>query len=256
MDNKANVKYQVFVSSTYVDLVDERKEITQAILEANCIPAGMELFPASNKSQWEFIKKIIDESDFFLVILAGKYGSEGKDETGQKTSYTEMEFDYAIKTNKPVIALIHAEPDALPRIKCETSKIKNTKLKKLYTKVSSGRLIKKWTNKDDLKSAALAALYEAKCAQDGNAKGWIRADKAATILDESEEKFRVELRRLERDLQKIRDIEHSHMFYIDHLERIIYEAALNPSILKDNKEVEELICNMQYALGVKHQHSD
>ena len=57
MNSIMQVKYQVFVSSTYEDLIDERKEVTQAILEANCIPAGMELFPASNKSQWEFIKR-------------------------------------------------------------------------------------------------------------------------------------------------------------------------------------------------------
>lgn len=50
MEDRTSIKYQVFVSSTYVDLIEERKEITQAILEANCIPAGMELFPASNKS--------------------------------------------------------------------------------------------------------------------------------------------------------------------------------------------------------------
>ena len=55
-------KYQVFVSSTYEDLKEERKAITQALLESNCIPAGMELFPASNKTSWDIIKKVIDES--------------------------------------------------------------------------------------------------------------------------------------------------------------------------------------------------
>ena len=87
MLDKENIKYQVFVSSTYLDLIGERKKITQAILEANCIPAGMELFPASNKSQWDFIKNVIDDSDFYLVILAGKYGSEGIDEAGKKRSH-------------------------------------------------------------------------------------------------------------------------------------------------------------------------
>ena len=77
MEDRTSIKYQVFVSSTYVDLIEERKEITQAILEANCIPAGMELFPASNKSQWDFIKKVIDDSDFYLVILAKIYYRNG-----------------------------------------------------------------------------------------------------------------------------------------------------------------------------------
>ena len=45
-------RYQVFVSSTYADLQDERQEVMQALLELDCIPAGMELFPAANEDQW------------------------------------------------------------------------------------------------------------------------------------------------------------------------------------------------------------
>ena len=50
-------RYQVFVSSTFEDLQEERKEVMQALLELDCIPAGMELFPASNEDQWSLIKK-------------------------------------------------------------------------------------------------------------------------------------------------------------------------------------------------------
>ena len=93
-------RYQVFVSSTYNDLIDERKEATQAILKCNCFPAGMELFPASNKKQWNVIKQVIDDSDFYLLILAGRYGSLGVDDFGTKVGYTEMEFDYALSKGK------------------------------------------------------------------------------------------------------------------------------------------------------------
>lgn len=50
-------RYQVFISSTYTDLKDERQNVTQALMEMDCIPAGMELFPAVDEEQWEFIKK-------------------------------------------------------------------------------------------------------------------------------------------------------------------------------------------------------
>ena len=129
------VKYQVFVSSTYEDLKDERKEISQAILESNCIPAGMELFPASNLAQWEVIKRVIDDSDFYLLILAGKYGSLGKDESGNEVGYTEMEFDYALKTGKPVLALDHEDIETLPRSKVETTSKKDCHLKLFREKV-------------------------------------------------------------------------------------------------------------------------
>ena len=168
------IKYQVFVSSTYEDLKEERKEITQAILESHCIPAGMELFPASNMAQWDVIKQVIDDSDFYLLIIAGKYGSITKDSSGKTISYTEMEFDYAISSGKPVLALVHEDIDSLPRSKIETSPKKAHLLEEFRKKVYIGRVIKKWSNKDNLKSAALAALSELKNTTD--APGWVRAD--------------------------------------------------------------------------------
>lgn len=50
-------RYQVFVSSTFADLKEERRHVIQALMEMDCIPAGMELFPATDEEQWEFIKK-------------------------------------------------------------------------------------------------------------------------------------------------------------------------------------------------------
>ena len=61
-------RYQVFVSSTFVDLRDERSRVIQTLMELDCIPAGMELFPAMDEEQFEFIKKIIDDCDYYLLI--------------------------------------------------------------------------------------------------------------------------------------------------------------------------------------------
>jgi hypothetical protein len=38
-------RYQVFVSSTYEGLHEERREVMQSLLALDCIPTGMELFP-------------------------------------------------------------------------------------------------------------------------------------------------------------------------------------------------------------------
>ncbi|MGQ8630930.1 DUF4062 domain-containing protein [Agrobacterium sp. DKPNP3] len=102
-------KLQVFVSSTFTDLQTERQAAVQAILKAGHIPAGMELFTASDKSQWEIIKRWIDESDVYMLILGGRYGSVDKD-TG--ISYTEMEYDYAVEKRKPLFSVVIKE-DAL-----------------------------------------------------------------------------------------------------------------------------------------------
>ena len=57
-------KYQVFVSSTYTDLQEERQEVIKALLELDCFPASMEFFPSTDDDQWTLIKQIIDDCDY------------------------------------------------------------------------------------------------------------------------------------------------------------------------------------------------
>jgi len=92
-------KYQVFISSTYTDLIEERKEVQKILLMADCIPAGMEAFVATNDEQFEVIKKVIDLCDYYVLIIGGRYGSINS-QTG--LSYTEMEYDYAVSKEIPV----------------------------------------------------------------------------------------------------------------------------------------------------------
>lgn len=162
-------RYQIFVSSTYDDLIDERKEVTRAILMCDCFPAGMELFPASSRSQWDIIKRVIDDSDYYLLIIAGRYGSIGTDENGQKVSYTEMEFDYAVSINKPIIALLHRHPEELLTFKQESQK---RRLEKFRQKAQNGRLVQFWKNKDQLSSAVLHCLP--RMIKENPAFGWAK----------------------------------------------------------------------------------
>jgi hypothetical protein len=55
-------RYQVFVSSTYKDLRKERAKVTEALLQLDCFPAGMELFPAAGEDSWSLIKQVIDDT--------------------------------------------------------------------------------------------------------------------------------------------------------------------------------------------------
>jgi len=104
-------RFQVFVSSTYEDLQDERRGVLQALLELDCLPSGMELFPAANESQWNFIKRIIADCDYYVVILGGRYGSLSPSGTG----YTEMEYRYAEEIGIPTIAFLHRAQTNCPQ---------------------------------------------------------------------------------------------------------------------------------------------
>ena len=98
-----NKKLQVFVSSTYNDLKEERQAAVEAILDAGHIPAGMELFKAGNESQLKTIYKWIDESDVYMLILGGRYGSI---EAKSGKSYTQLEYEYALSKDIPVFAVV------------------------------------------------------------------------------------------------------------------------------------------------------
>jgi len=103
------IRHQVFVSSTFKDLQEERQAVMQALLELDCIPSGMELFPASNETACELIKRVIDGCDYYVVIVGGRYGS--RDAEG--VSYTEREFDHAVAQGIPVLGFVHEDPSEI-----------------------------------------------------------------------------------------------------------------------------------------------
>jgi hypothetical protein len=139
-------RHQVFISSTFADLKEERSEIIQALLELDCFPAGMELFPAATDAAWELIKGVIDDSDYYCLVMAGRYGSV--DSSG--TSYTEKEYDYAISQGKPVMAFVHADPDSLPAGKTEKTEAGKQRLEKFVAKVEQAHHRRAWRTAPEL----------------------------------------------------------------------------------------------------------
>lgn len=99
-------KLQVFMSSTYTDMLAERQATVEAILRAGHIPAGMELFAAGDESQLESIRRWIDDSDVFMLILGGRYGSI---EPKSGKSYIELEYEYAATNKTPLFAAVISE---------------------------------------------------------------------------------------------------------------------------------------------------
>lgn len=60
-------KYQVFISSTYKDLMEGRAKVRDAILSMYHFPVGMELFGAANEEQWQIISETIDSSEVSIL---------------------------------------------------------------------------------------------------------------------------------------------------------------------------------------------
>ena len=163
-------KYQVFVSSTYEDLQEERKAVMESLLQMNCFPVGMEYFNASDESQWDVIKQLIDECDYYVLIVAGRYGSV-EESTGK--SYTQKEYEYAVSKGVPVISFLHKEPDSLPKSKTEQNKESETKLNAFKEDVQK-RLCKYWTSADNLASQVVLSLNG--LIKSKPRVGWVKAD--------------------------------------------------------------------------------
>jgi len=166
-------RYQVFISSTYRDLGPERQEIVQALLELDCIPAGMELFPASDDDKWALISKVIADCDYYLVIVAGRYGS--LDSEGM--SYTEREYDLAVSLGKPVMGFVHAAPDEIPRGKSETDPVAADKLRSFREKVQR-KMCKTWRTPEELGGVVSRSLI--KLIKSHPTVGWVRGDQVLT----------------------------------------------------------------------------
>ena len=163
-------RYQVFVSSTFSDLQEERGKVIQTIMSLDCIPAGMELFPAIDTEQFEFIKRVIDDCDYYVLIVGGRYGTISDD----GISYTEKEYDYAISKNIPVLAFLHENINKLTLEKCDADEVKREKLIAFRDKVSKGRLVQFWNNADDLNGKVAVSLM--KTIKMYPAVGWIKAN--------------------------------------------------------------------------------
>lgn len=158
-------RYQVFISSTFEDLQGARQEVSQALLRAKCFPAGMELFPAADEEQMEFIREVIRQSDYCILISAGRYGSVHP-RTGK--SFTEMEYDYAVEIGKPVIRLLHRDPLSLS----DESPEKQEMLLRFREKVSENNLVNSWSSPQELGQHVLHGLYDAIVRRPSG--GWIK----------------------------------------------------------------------------------
>lgn len=162
-------KYQVFVSSTYEDLKKERQEVIHALLELDCIPSGMELFPAADEDQWSLITGVIDECDYYLLILGGRYGTIGKD----GISYTEMEYRYALETGKPIISFLHKDPESLPKKQTEQTE-KGQESFKAFRSFAQEKMCKYWDTPAELGSVVSRSLIMLQKKHPGI--GWVRGD--------------------------------------------------------------------------------
>ncbi|MCE3248262.1 MAG: hypothetical protein K0R41_2087 [Geminicoccaceae bacterium] len=205
-----NVKYQIFVSSTYEDLRDERNEVIKACLNMGHIPVGMEMFNAADEEQWAVITRTIDQCDYYVVIVAHRYGS-----TVDGISFTEKEYDYAVSQAVPVLGFVIDENASWPSNRIDKDQVDVEALKLFKSKVK-GRMIRSWRDRTELQ--AHFAISLGTTINVNPRRGWVRAAEAGgaditqTLSDLADENSR---------LRKILEQYHSSASYPDEINDVV-----------------------------------
>lgn len=233
----ANKKYQIFISSTYTDLISARAKVMETILSMYQFPIGMEMFSAGNNDQWTTIKKTIEMSDYYVLIVGHRYGSI----TPEGISYTEKEFDFAQKIGVPILAFIMNRDIATKPSQRETDSNLQNKLQQFVSKATKSRMCSFWETEVELASKVSVALM--KEFMTNPRLGWIRATKISSpnvpegnILIKKELQENIGTMENESIIMKLSNL----------LER--YSIVENGSFVKKNTNLEE---NIQLFLDEK-----
>ncbi|PZT54339.1 DUF4062 domain-containing protein [Paenibacillus silvae] len=166
-------KLQVFISSTYIDMIEERQAAVTAVLNAGHIPAGMELFKSGDQSQKDTIKRWIDESDVYMLILGGRYGSLDP-ESGK--SYTHWEYDYAGEQGKRRFAIVIKDEKLMDKARENPNFMERehyTQYQNFKSEVLNN-ISKFYEDIKDIKLTVMESLKEYEA--DDSLVGWVKSD--------------------------------------------------------------------------------
>lgn len=255
-------KLQVFVSSTYTDLKEERQAAVEAILDAGHIPAGMELFKAGNESQLKTIYKWIDESDVYMLILGGRYGSV---ESNSDKSYTQLEYEYALNKNIPVFAVVLSESFLTSKINLlGLSDVMEQKVPDKYRSFKSlvmSKIIRMVDDCKDIKLTIHSTLFE--FINNYNLIGWTKGINNENNIEKISSLFRF----LNSFIINADDNQNANIFFYTHINKYIngYTKETSPimynyytniflekNLVKkviDNKTAEETIIITDFGLS-------
>lgn len=163
-------RYQVFLSSTFKDLMKERSLVMDTLYKHKCLPVGMENFPSLTIDSLPYIYRLIDESDFFLLILNGVYGSS-RDADGK--SFTHLEWLHALEMGKPIIVLYRLDWKAHTKIDEDPDDA--AAFTKFFNEVKARHDGAKPWQPNTLAALVIEAIDQA-IIHHPEAVGWVRAD--------------------------------------------------------------------------------
>lgn len=161
----------------------------------------MELFTAGDESQMEVIKQWIDQSDVYLLILGGRYGSI---EPKSGKSYTHIEYEYALSKGMPLFSCVLKNPDKRAKDKDNLEYIERdnpAQYKQFKKLVTSEKVVTFWEDTKDIKYEINRTLND--FARRDEIIGWVRGDQQVDAV--SQQKTMAEMTRLSQENAELRE---------------------------------------------------
>lgn len=137
---------KIFLSSTYVDLIEYRRAAAEALERLGQQVERMEIFGARPVEPSDACLSEIEDCDLFVGIYAHRYGHIPD---GSIVSITEAEFRHARKHNKPIFCFVVEDHHTWPPEMIE-SEPGRSKLIALKAEISSSLVRDTFTTPEDL----------------------------------------------------------------------------------------------------------
>lgn len=151
---KSLTPFRVFVSSTYEDMSNYRQIVIDTLNNLEVIPRGMEQFVSSPEKSLDVCLSEVRRCQLFIALVAMRYGSVDE-ETGK--SYSELEYDEALKNGIPVLAFVIDENECPVLPKYVDVGDAAEKLKK-FKSILNLRYASRFKSVDDLKDLVVRAV--------------------------------------------------------------------------------------------------
>lgn len=232
-------KLQVFISSTFKDMKKERQAAVEAVLTAGHIPAGMELFTAGDENQMKVIKRWIEESDVYMLILGGRYGEI---EPKSKKSYTHLEYEYALKVKKPYFTVVINKKSLDEKIKNHGNEMKEEKnldkLQSFRKFVTSDVMVKFFDDEKDIQLAIHQTLYEFESRKE--IVGWVKNENQININQLTNEVTRLSEENSVLRKQITKQAAYDNRLDFDQIYKLLENDRLNSNVYEFKEHQEKI----------------
>lgn len=146
--------WRIFISSTYEDMLPYREAVSDALTSIEHLPIGMEQFVSTPDRSLDVCLTDVRRCQLYVVLVGMRYGSID-DETGK--SFTELEYEEALKNNIPVLAFVINENECPVLPKFVDTGVSAEKLKHFKNRLDE-RMTSRFTSVEHLKELVIRSV--------------------------------------------------------------------------------------------------